>query len=373
MYSKGSLADAPVTDNSVFHQPAGDMYCNGPRMHEFLREMHALSFNKTGEDVMTVGELPNTKDPAHVLRYVGYGDRQLSMVFNFDIVDLGTGGAVGKPKFELQPWHLSTFKALWTQLQQFTAGTDGWATAFLENHDQGRSTTRFATEEPQWRVKGAKLLATFLATLTGSLFIYQGQEIGMINAPFHMPLTDYKDVDCLNYIDFKKHETDADPKTLDYLKRSLHVLARDHARLPITWNSSSPNAGFTGEDVTPWMRMNDDLQVCNVADQEKDDDSVLNYWRKMLKLRKANLELFTYGDFECLDAQDEKTFVYIKKAQEGEGQAVVALNFSSESQNWSTGDEMKGVEKARFLAGNYDDVPKIGEALRPWEARVYLM
>lgn len=374
MYSKGTLADAPITDPTRFDQPAGDMYCNGPRMHEFLREMHNLSFSKYDE-VMTVGELPNTKDPAHVLRYVSYADRQLSMIFNFDIVDLGTGGLSGKPKFELQPWKLSEFKRLWTSMQQFIAGTDGWATSFLENHDQGRSTTRFATEDEQWRDLGAKMLATFLATLTGTLFVYQGQEIGMVNAEVEMPLSEYKDVDCLNYIKLKEEETSEDPDAYEYMKRSLHVLARDHARLPMSWDWSSPNAGFTGPDAKPWMRISSDYKRYNVADQIKDSKSVLSYWKRMLKLRKEHLEIFTYGDFQVFDAQDEDTFVFVKRRQlkqeDSEG-ALVALNFTSENKKWLKGG-FDGMGMAKFLVGNYPDQLDISNELRPWEARVYLI
>lgn len=173
MYSKGELKDAPVTDPNHDHQPAGDIFCNGPRMHEFLREMHNDVLKKYG-DVMMVGELPCTHDQDHVLRYVSSDDPQLSCVFQFTIVDLGTGGPGGKGKYDWYPYTLSHFKSLNKQLQQFTAGTKGWGTAFLENHDQGRSVSRFASDAPEYRVYSAKMLATMLATMTGTLFLYQG-------------------------------------------------------------------------------------------------------------------------------------------------------------------------------------------------------
>lgn len=371
MYSKGDLEDAAITDTSRFDQPAGDMYCNGPRMHEFLREMHKMSFDKY-EEVYTVGELPGTKDIKKVLDYVSYSDRQLSTVFAFDIVDLGTGGLHGRPKFEYQPWHLSDLKKIWTNFNQFTSGTDGWATAFLENHDQGRSVSRFASEAPEWRVLSAKMLATLLGCATGTLFIYQGQEIGMVNAPEDTPLSEYKDVDNLNFQRTKKDEIENNPEAMAYLKKSLHILARDHARLPIPWDSS-PNAGFTGKDATPWMMINPNYKELNVASQIDDPDSVLSFWKSMLKLRKEHLLLFAYGDFELLDAANEDTFVFIKRVQDpkvGLEAVIVALNFTSEEQAWQV---PQGISqgKTRFAIGNYGGSPGLEEKLRPWESRVY--
>lgn len=368
MYSKGDLADVEITDPKRYDQPAGHKYCNGPRMHEFLREMHAEVLSKYG-DVMTVGELPNTKTTDHVLRYVGSGDPQLSMVFQFDIVDLGTGGLAGKPKFEYTPFKLTQFKDLWTRLQSFTAGTDGWATAFAENHDQGRSTSRYGNDSPEFWARSAKLLATLLATSTGTLFVYQGQEIGMINGPDSWKLDEYIDVDSRNYIEFIKERTNNDPAALEHVRSSLQTLARDHARLPMQWDDSNEHAGFSTKK--PWMRTHDAYKEINAAKQEKDPKSVLNYWRKMLKLRKEYNELLVYGEVEAIDADSEETFVFVKKAADGKQRAVVALNFTKTDQSWNAPEWAKD-GKASSLVGNYDDMPGAEEKLRPWEARVYV-
>jgi len=129
-YSKGvEFLDAPIIDPEFYEQPAWLYYANGPRMHEFLREMNDKVLKHY--DAVTVGELPHTPDPRKVLDYVGASDKQLSMVFQFDIVDIGQGVA---RKYQFQPWKLPLFKGIVAKWQQFIEGTDGWTTAFCENH-----------------------------------------------------------------------------------------------------------------------------------------------------------------------------------------------------------------------------------------------
>jgi glycosidase len=130
MYSKGTgFQDAPAVVPDSFVQPAWCIYANGPRMHEFMREINDQVL--VHYDAMTVGELPHTPDPKDVLSYVGLGDPQMNMVFQFDIVDLGQGSS---HKYEFQEWKLSTLKEIVRKWQQFIEGSDGWTTAFCENH-----------------------------------------------------------------------------------------------------------------------------------------------------------------------------------------------------------------------------------------------
>jgi len=319
---------------------------------------------------MTVGELPNTKTTDHVLRYVGSSDPQMSMVFQFDIVDLGTGTPAGKPKFEYTPYKLTQFKKLWTRMQSFTAGTDGWATAFADNHDQGRSLSRYADDRPEFWARSATLLATLLATSTGTLFIYQGQEIGMINAPDSWPLEEYIDVDSRNWVEFVRQRSNDDPAALERARHDLQILARDHARLPMQWDDSE-YAGFS--KAKPWMRTHDTYREINVAKQEGDPKSVMSYWKNMLKMRKEHRELMVYGEVEAIDADSEKTFIYVKRkpGEQARQRAVVALNFTSNEQTWDASALLEG-RNAKVLVRNYIDEPENHAKLRPWEARVYL-
>jgi oligo-1,6-glucosidase len=361
MYSKGSeMPDAPIVDKGSFVQPAAGLFCNGPRMHEFLREMNVKVLNHY--DAMTVGELPHTPDPAHVLRYVGSGDKQLNMVFQFDIVDLGTGKV---NKYDFEGHTIPELKAVVTKWQQFIAGTDGWTTAFCENHDQGRSVSRFGSDAPQHRENSAKMLAIMMATLTGTLFIYQGQEIGMTNIPKDWRLEDLQDIESINYYNSVAARTNNDSKALARVVKGIQTVGRDNARVPMQWDDS-PNAGFAAPDAKPWMRVHDLYPEINAAKQEREPKSVLNFWKQMLRLRKDYRDLFIHGGFEVFDAEDEKTFVYAKEFDAQK--AVAVLNFTGERQAFRKPD-WNG--KWWLLVGNYEEREE--ETLKPYEGRVYLL
>ncbi|KAK2050843.1 alpha amylase [Colletotrichum somersetense] len=365
MYSKGvEFKDAPIMNKNTYEQPAYMIYCNGPRIHEFLREMNAKVLNHY--DTVTVGELPHTPDPQHVLKYISAADRQLDMVFQFDIVDLGQG--IGY-KYQTREWKLPELKRIVAKWQQFIEGTDGWTTAFCENHDQGRSVTRYGNDSPQWRETSAKMLALMMCSQTGTLFVYQGQEIGMTNVPRGWGIEDYKDIEALNYYDDIKREH-GEGEVLDRVMDSINLVGRDNARIPMQWDAS-PFAGFTDNKDGAWMRIHDDYADINVAKQEAEPGSVLNFWREMLRLRKEEGELLTHGAFELFEEENEQTFVY-KKTRGGKS-AVIALNFTSEEQEV----RIPG-EGLKIRVGNYGDVKERvvvegqKSVLRPWEGRLYL-
>jgi oligo-1,6-glucosidase len=368
MYSKGvEYADAPIINPDVTEQPAFTIHCNGPRIHEFLREMNQKVLNNY--DAMTVGELPHTPDPAHVCRYVGAGDKQLNMVFQFDMVDIGQGIAY---KYLFQPWRLPKLKEIVAKWQQFIDGTDAWTTAFCENHDQGRSVSRYGSDAPEYRELSAKMLAMMMCSLTGTLFVYQGQEIGMINVPKSWPIEDYQDIESLNFYKTVAKETNNDPAALAEVLKSLQILGRDNARTPMQWDSTA-YAGFTTSQDGAWMRVHDLYPEINVSLQEKNPESVLNFWRDMLRFRKEHRDLLTHGTFHMFEPENEQTFIFSKIG--GGNQAVVALNFTAEDQKIDLPEA-----ELSFRLGNYKGVQKReqteGKAtqrvLRPWEGRLYL-
>jgi oligo-1,6-glucosidase len=252
-----------------------------------------------GHDVFTVGELPHTPDPAHVLRYISASDKQLDMVFQFDIVDLGQDDL---HRFETKPFSVGTFKDVLNRLQRLITGTDAWSTAFLENHDQSRSISRFASDKPTNRVRSGKLLAMLLGTLTGTLYLYQGQEIGMVNVPDTWGPEDLKDVEIVNYLEIVRSRTSNDPKALAEALKGIRLIGRDNARTPVHWDDS-PQAGFTTGE--PWIRVNDIYMEINVKQQQSDPNSVLQFWKRMLTLRKDEMDPFVYGDFEMLDGEEQ--------------------------------------------------------------------
>ncbi|KAK9323790.1 glycoside hydrolase superfamily [Lipomyces orientalis] len=361
-YSKHvDFPDAPIVDPSNFIQPATHLYCNGPRIHEFIREMHDKVLSNY--DVFTVGELSLTPDPKHVLKYVGASEKQLDMVFQFDMIHLGMGHGL-EDKYEPTEWKLSEMKQIISKWQKFIEGNDGWTTAFCENHDNGRAISRFASDEPEFWQASAKMLTIFIVTLTGTLFLYQGQEIGMINMPSEWPIDEYKDIEALNYYkEAERLSNSSDPTRKGRIMQGLRKMARDHARLPMQWDST-PNGGFT--TGIPWMRTHDKYKEINVEVEEKDPKSVLSFWKQLLALRKDYRDLFIYGVFDLVDPENEDTFMYTKLSTDDQV-ALVALNFSADPKPFTAFERSK---KMKLLVGNYYDSEP--ETLQPFEGRVYL-
>ncbi|MCJ1486253.1 hypothetical protein MMC06_006430 [Schaereria dolodes] len=355
IYDKGTqLLDAPVLDPNSDTQVAHEMFTNGPRMHEFLQEMSSVL---SAYDCMTVGELAHTS-ASEVLRYVSAREKELNMVFQFDIVDLGMGKDY---KMEIVPTKLTELKTAVTSMQHLISGTDGWTTAFLENHDQGRSISRYASDDPKWHIKSGKMLAIFLATLTGTLYIYQGQEIGMINCPPSWPIEEYVDIESLNYFNLVKKRTGGDETALHRALKGIQKVGRDHARTPVHWDDST-HAGFT--TGKPWRRIHDIYPDVNVKKQLTDHDSLLSFWKKMLKLRKEYVDVLVHGEFEMFDVENEKTMMYVKEFCGLK--MFVVLNFTSEEQEWTAAKGLQ--DHLKLCISNVEDVK---ESLTPWEGRVY--
>lgn len=365
MYSKGDMLDAPVVDPDSEWQPAGLQYCNGPRMAEFLSEMNTILEKY---DAMTVGECPNTPDMKRVLQYVSAKEKQLNMVFQFDVVDVGQGPY----KFQTTPknYALPEFKRAITRTQDLIRSpSDGWTTVFLENHDQSRSITRFTSDSPEHRVAGGKMLALMMAALSGTLFIYQGQEIGMTNFPESWDMSEYKDVDSSNYYKMVAARTQNDPTALEAAHKSLQHLARDHSRVPMSW-STAPHNGFSPANATaePWMRPLEDAAVCNAKQQQSDKTSVLAFWKRVLQVRKRYNDLLVHGQYDDLDVENPDIFVFSKSWKDK--RAVAICNFTDKPQVLQFPQQVRN-EKKDLLVSSVD--APIEEELAAFEGRVYLI
>jgi alpha-glucosidase len=361
MYSKpDAYPDAPIIDEAADWQPGHTHYCNGPRIHDYLSEMNEI-FSRY--NAITVGELPHTPDTARVLRYVSAKAKQLDMGFQFDVVDVGFGTT---HKFDTVPrsWKLPDFKAAVARTQALIKGTDAWSTAFIENHDQGRSISRFGSDAPLHRVASGKLLAMLETTLSGTLFVYQGQEIGMVNAPGDSyPVTEYKDIDSLGYYEMVAQRSGSDPVALERAFATMQHLARDHARIPVSWDGKKPNAGFSAAEKT-WMKTHPLSREINVASQLGDDKSVLAFWKNMLKFRKEHEDGLVYGDFELQAADHQELFTYTKTTHDGRTYVVV-LNFSGVKKIWQPEASLKMLVST--VEGKERD-----SLLSPYEGRVYV-
>ena len=368
MYSKNlDFPDAPITDPESFEQIASMYYSNGPRLHEFLREMHDEVLSKY--DVMTVGEAPHVHSIDVLAPFVSAARKEFQMVFEFEIaeIDSGEGHMHRMPR----PFRWSQFKACTARSQSYVDGTDLWITSYLENHDRSRAVSRFTDDAPEYRECGAKMLATYLLTLTGTTFLHQGGEIGMINAPKSWTIDDYRDLDAINWYNEQKQRTDNDPVWMKKVLDGIQHTGRDSGRLPMQWDDS-PNAGFTTETATPWLRVHDDYAAINVARQENDPASVLNFYRSMLALRKRHVSL-SLGRFELYDAESETTMAYTKE-HAGE-RCLVLLNLTKDDQQLPKLPETVSLDGARLLLANQVN-PASGKdqnTLKAFESRVYLL
>lgn len=206
---------------------------------------------------------------------------------------------------------------------------DGWNSVYMDNHDSGRSLSRFASDLPKYRAHAAKMLAIYLCSLSGTLFLLQGQEIGMANIPTDWGIEDYIDVEGRNYYNSVLKTRGEDASKMKDVLDQLRLKARDNGRLPMQWNSS-PNAGFTSSETKSWMRVNDDNTLWNVESQVNDNQSVMSFWKKMLGIRQEYLDVFVYGAFEPIPRETYGEYIIGYKRQDslGNQKVVVLLNFS---------------------------------------------
>ena len=351
------------------YHPGGKYFVNGPRMHEFLQEIkHKVLKPK---NAITVGEMPGISDIDEIIRTVKGGTGELNMIFIFDIVDVDN--APGKVRMTLHPWTVKDVNRIVTKWQRAMIERDGWNSVFLENHDNPRSVSRYCDDSPEYREYGAKMLALVQTTLSGTLFVYQGEELGMKNVPKEWDIVkEYKDIESQNFWKKSKELYGDDPKRLAEERKVLEKKARDHARTPMQW-SSQPNAGFCKEGVEPWMRVNDDYKDVNADKQlalsSEEQLSTWQFWQRGLANRKEHADVFVYGDYQAVGPESTEVFAYLRSGKKS-GKWLIILNWSGKKVEW---DIPKDVKVQGWMAGNYmkgkpDKSVTGAVALNPWEA-----
>jgi oligo-1,6-glucosidase len=353
--------DAEIVLDPATHkyQPGTKYFVNGPKLHDYMREMYREVLSK--HDTITVGEMPGVSDENEILQTVGAKAGELNMIFIFDLVD------IDKPnvRMALKPWNVREMKSIISRWQRCMIEHDGWNSVFIENHDNPRSVSRYTDDSDELRDKGAKLLALMQTTLGGTLFVYQGEEIGIRNAPTSWDIDEeYKDIETVNYWKKCKELYKDDPEKLAYGRKVIHMKARDHSRTPMQWNAET-NSGFS--TVKPWMRVMDDYKTINAETQMNDKGAELStwqFWQRGLKDRKEHADVFVYGDYKELKS-DSNLFAYLRTSQAGE-KWVIILNFSGEPQQFDV------MEVDFWACSNYGsdrpDKPKTGiVSLKAWE------
>jgi oligo-1,6-glucosidase len=332
-------------------------FVSGPRIHEFLHELHEEVIGRHEAVLLTVGEMPGVTVDEAVL-FTDPARREIDMVFQFEHVqvDRGPGG-----KWDVVPLRMLDLKA---SLERWQAGLAerGWNSLYWDNHDQPRAVSRFGSDDPAYRVLSAKLLATILHLHRGTPYVYQGEELGMTNVPF-ASIEDFRDIDSRN------HYREAIEAGLEEgaVLESLRRRSRDNARTPMQWDGG-PDAGFT--TGTPWMPVNPNYREINAAAQVGDPDSVLAHYKKVIALRHG-LPVVAQGDFRMLLPHDERVYAFLRRLDDVE--LLVMGNFGSEAVSVELPDAEEWAA-AELVLSNYPDVEggEPGRAvLRPWEARVH--
>ncbi len=286
---------------------------NGPKVHDYLKEMNKEVL--AHYDVLTVGETAGvTIEEAK--KYANVDNSELNMVFQFEHTAIGNG-KLGK--FHTNRFDFMDFKNILFKWQEELYGK-AWNSLYLGNHDQPRSVSRFGNDSEEFREVSAKMLATCNQMLQGTPYIYQGEEIGMTNAYFEN-LSDYKDVESLQYY---KQYTEQGLISEEEMLECLKLRSRDNARTPMHWNSNL-NAGFT--EGTPWIKVNPNYVSINVEEQEGKEDSILQYYKELLKLRQDH-EVIVYGKTIPYMRDSKEILAFEREMQED--RLLVMCNFSQE-------------------------------------------
>ncbi|MDM7881467.1 glycoside hydrolase family 13 protein [Staphylococcus borealis] len=333
--------DLPVPEGKTY-APAFDVDMNQPGIQNWLQEMKDASLSKY--DIMTVGEA-NGVNPDNAEDWVGEDKGKFNMIFQFEHLGLWS---TGDSQFDVK-----SYKEVLNRWQKRLEGI-GWNALFIENHDQPRRVSTWGNDKDYW-FESATSHAVVYFLQQGTPFIYQGQEIGMTNYPFESIET-FNDVAVRNEYQIVK----AQGGDVDQLLDKYRMENRDNSRTPMQWDDS-PNAGFT--EGEPWFPVNPNYKQINVAQQLEDADSVLNFYKQLIQLKKSH-DIYTYGQFDLIDADNENVFAYTRQL---DGKTVVVAGNLTDKQSSLT--LPFAIDDEAIKLHNYTSQLDV-TALKPFEAFV---
>lgn len=342
------LPDVPYQDHENPMITQTNWYANGPRLHEFLHEMHEEVLKHY--DCMSVGEGIGVW-PDQGLAYVDPSRKELDMIYYFDHMFLDHNVEEGG----LKEMDWVAFKKIIRDWDEVIPEGKGWNTFYLGNHDQPRSVSRFGDDRTH-RKESAKMLATMLFTLRLTPYIYQGEEFGMPNTPFESP-DEIEDIWMLNEYKAHKEKGGEDATFMAH----VNTRSRDHARTPFCWNKG-PQAGFS--EGKPWIKVNPRHREINAKEAQEDPDSIFHYYKKLIQLRKEHKDL-VYAPFRDLAPKHPSVFAYERTGNEGS--FLVLLNLSREEVSFELPVGLNLKEK---LIGNYPGGGYTGD-LKAYEAGLW--
>lgn len=337
---------------------AGDgrrFYTDGPHVHEYLNEL----VTDTGiADMVTVGEMSSTS-LENCIRYTNPANGELAMVFNFHHlkVDYKNGD-----KWSLMKPDLEALKRLFIQWQEGMEQGGGWNAVFWCNHDQPRAVSRFGDDKKYWK-QSAKMLATLVHMFRGTPYIFQGEELGMTNAGY-TDINQYQDVESHNYYRILTEQGKTSEEALEILRQR----SRDNGRTPMQWDGSE-KGGFTGGEA--WLSMPENHSYINVEAEEKDADSILNYHKALIALRKK-YPVIAEGDI-TFTAKDQAGLIAYRRRLEGRELAVF-VNLTGEEMELKEAFDADGYERLIDSWGDKGAAAESGalKRLAAYEAAVYI-
>ncbi|MGT2910483.1 glycoside hydrolase family 13 protein [Streptococcus cameli] len=327
--------------------PDQEITGNGPKLHDYLKEMNQATFGN--HDLLTVGETWGAT-PDIAKQYSNPDNQELSMVFQFEHIGLQHKPDAPKWEFE-EELDVPKLKEIFAKWQTELGLGQGWNSLFWDNHDLPRALSNWG-DSGEYRVKSAKALAIVLHLMRGTPYIYQGDEIGMINYPFK-DLSDVQDIESLNYA----KEALENGKTMAAVMDSIRMIGRDNARTPMQWDATEHGGFTTG---TPWLQSNPSYKTINVEAALADPDSIFYTYQKLVALRKEQ-DWLVDADFELVDTAD-KVVAYKRIAPDAT--YLVVMNFSVQVQEFDV-----VVAAAETVISNTDEAKAITDKkLQPWDA-----
>jgi len=342
-----------IAADTGFRKVIEDYYANGPKIHEYLNEMNEKVM--THYDAFSMGEgVGVNQDNAHL--YVAEDRKELDMIYHFDILE---NNIVNGKYDDITSFDLLNVKKIFRNWQK-VMDNGGWIANALGNHDFARLVSRFG-DDGKYREASAKMLITLMATQNGTLNIYQGDEIGMTN----IDLKSIDEVNDIQSINFYNENLKSKKFTPDEALQMINNEGRDNARTPMQWNTEN-NAGFTNQN--PWLQVNPNYTTINVESQIEDKNSILNYYRKILALKRENA-VFSYGTLKEIEKENKHVFAYQKVSKDKD-----ILVFLSFSKNENVIDyEFDYKKDYVMLINNYSFVTKTIESLtlQPYQSVIF--
>ena len=349
-----NLISKPEVFEDDFEGDGRRFYTDGINIHKYLKELNENTFGKY-DNAVTVGEMSSTSIE-NCIKYSGEKENELSMVFSFHHLKVDYKN---KDKWQLMDFDFQELKNLLFTWQEGMQDNNAWSALFWCNHDQPRIVSRFG-DDKKYHKESAKMLATVMHCLRGTPYIYQGEEIGMTNAYFDN-INRYKDVESINYFNILKNNGIEEKE----IYKILQARSRDNSRTPMQWNDKE-NSGFS--NAKPWIEVIDNYKDINAENNIKDENSIFNHYKKLIKLRKE-YKVISEGKTIPILKDDQNVFAFIREYSNEK--LLVINNFYGNECTIDLSNIDFDIKNSKCLLSNYDDAVLDNTLkLRPYESIV---